>query len=304
MASLKAIQRYLIIIRKIRASNGITLQELKEKVTDELTAHGEIRIATSEKTLKRDIGDIRRNLGISIDYSRTRGYYFPEDETCAPENIEVALESFDLLNALNADTGMNNFVFPERRPYRGTEHLYLLLKAIQSKRQVCFRYQKFGEQHCTERKVYPYAVKEVRNRWYLLCMEEGQDLLKPFGLDRMSELQTLPHTFTPRKIDIEKRYRDCFGIFDNDTLQAEEIILSFDEKDGKYAESQPIHHSQEHIPDPTNRGRYAIRLRVKTTEDFVLELLARGTSLEVHKPEKLRQIIHDIHRQGFEINSI
>ena len=107
MAILNAIQRYLIIIRKIRQSNGITLKELQEKVIDELTAHGDTNIAVSDRTLKRDLQNIRDDLKIGINYTPSKGYHMAEDEVSQPKNIENILESFDILNALNADTGLN-----------------------------------------------------------------------------------------------------------------------------------------------------------------------------------------------------
>lgn len=303
MAILNAIQRYLIIIRKIRQSNGITLKELQEKVIDELTAHGDTNIAVSDRTLKRDLQNIRDDLKIGINYTPSKGYHMAEDELSQPKNIENILESFDILNALNADTGLNHVVFPERRPYRGTEYLYPLLKAIRNNRMVHIRYQRYEDKFSIERDICPYALKECRVRWYLLGIQPGEEELKTYGLDRIKGLEILTKKFTPRPIDIEAQYRDCFGIFATEKLSTEEILLSFNKKDGVYVESQPIHHSQETIPDSTNQGRMMFRLKVKITEDLLLELLARGTSMQVHKPENLRQEICCMHREALEINS-
>ncbi|WP_251621630.1 helix-turn-helix transcriptional regulator [Odoribacter lunatus] len=302
MASLNAIQRYLIIIRKIRDSGGVTLKELQEKIENELTAHGDTQIASSPRTLKRDIRNIRNDLGIGINYSHSKGYHIAEDEVSSPENIETILESFDILNALNADTGLNHVVFPERRPYRGTEHLYPLLKAIRGNRLVHIHHQKYGETVPKERDIYPYALKECHGRWYLLGIPKEEETIKTFGLDRIIRLQVLPEKFMPRKIDIHAQFQDSFGILVKEELPTEEVIISFDENDGKYVESLPIHHSQVRIPDFTNKGRMMFRLTLKITEDLLLELFSRGYSMRVHQPEHLRQKVCDRHWDALVVN--
>lgn len=306
MASINSIQRYLIIIRKIKLKNGISLKDLKDAVKEELVEHGATIIANADRTLKRDIHDIRNKLHIPIDYSSAKGgYYIPEDEAYSEEYLETLLESCDILNVLNADTGMNHIVFPERQIYRGTEHLYPLLKAIREHRLVSFRYQKFKEDHYTERVIAPHALKECHGRWYLLGIQQGEKKLKTFGLDRLSLLKKLPGKYKPlENIDIKEIYRDFFGIIAIDELPTEEIILSFKESEGKYVESLPIHHSQQTIPHPSDSKRMMFRLEMKITKDLLLELLSRGASMQVHAPEHLRQKICDMHREALEINSV
>ncbi len=304
MANLNSIQRYLIIIRKIKMSNGISLQNLKQAVKEEMLMHGATNIAHADRTLKRDIADIRNRLHIPIDYSRISGYYIPSDEAYSEEYLETLPESFDILNVLNADTGMNHIVFPERQNYRGTEHLYPLLGAIRESRFVAFRYRKFKESRHTDRIIAPYALKECHGRWYLLGIQQGEQQLKTFGLDRLSLLRKLPEKYRRKEIpDLKEHYRDFFGIIAIDKLPTEEILISFKESEGKYVESLPIHASQQTVPHPSDSGRMMFRLRMKITRDLLLELLSRGSSMQVHAPDHLRQEICRLHREALEINS-
>lgn len=301
MGKIESIQRYLIIIRKIRSKVYITLKDLLQEVLDEMTAHGNNEFRVSERSLKRDIEELRWDFKIPIEYTKNKGYHFPQDEEFPAENIESVLESFDILNVLNADTGMNHIVYPERRNYRGTEYLYPLLKATQKKCPVTFSYQKYGSDTAFTLKVYPYALKQCKNRWYLLGIKEGEEILKSFGLDRLRDIKILSGKFKPNPdIDIKAKYKDLFGIVDDPEVPVEEVILSFDHDDGKYVESLPIHHSQERLP--SYEDRYVIRLRLKITYDFILEILSRGTSLQVISPEYLRKEIYWIHKNGMDIN--
>ncbi|WP_251619829.1 helix-turn-helix transcriptional regulator [Odoribacter lunatus] len=301
MFGLKEIQRALIIIRKVRAYKGITLKELQEKIKEELTFHGYTNIAISDRTLQRDIQGLRK-LGIHISYSRLKGYHFPEDEEQDPENVEAVLEAFDLLNALGGDTGMNHFVFPSRRPYRGREHLHTLLKMIKKNASIRIRYKKYEEDDITEREIYPYALKEWRSRWYLLGIIKGKDPLTTFGLDRILDIQELSKAPPKKEIDINAMFHDCCGIYNDEEIQAEEVIISYNTWDGEYVKSQPIHHSQEVLPNEKDKDRLFFKLKVKITGEFQLEILARGFSLQVHKPESLREAIYKIYQNGMKAN--
>ena len=65
----------------------------------------------------------------------------------------------------------------------------------------------------------------------------------------------------------------------------EEIILSFDPVQGKYAQSLPWHHSQEVLVDNDNELR--VKLTLYITHDFFMELLSHGDTVRVIEPASL-----------------
>jgi predicted DNA-binding transcriptional regulator YafY len=65
---------------------------------------------------------------------------------------------------------------------------------------------------------------------------------------------------------------------------------------GKYNESFPLHESQETLIDDENEFR--IRLRVKITYDFIMELLSQSQSMKVIAPEHLKDKLVEIHREA------
>lgn len=134
--------------------------------------------------------------------------------------------------------------------------------------------------------------------------DDEDELIKSFGLDRISRISILSETFTPMPVGIKNIYRDCFGIYNLCDIEPEEIILSFNEVEGKLTESQPLHRTQESFTDASRPDRRFIRLRLKISIDFINELLARGSSLEVHQPERLRKMIYERHREGMERNKV
>lgn len=97
-------------------------------------------------------------------------------------------------------------------------------------------------------------------------------------------------------IDVEKEFKDVFGIYSGDNLPVEEVILSFSPRSGRYNEAFPLHESQETLIDDDKEFR--IRLHLKLTYDFRQELLSQINDLVVIAPEHLRKEICEICRKA------
>ena len=297
MAKSDYTRRYLYIIRKVQEHPYISSKELIQHVSRQLVLHDSEATSFSTRTLKRDLKEIRDKLGFAIEWdNRRKGYYIPDnDEANDPEGIARFLESFEILNSLNADNGLSRYVFPEHHHPSGTQHLYPLVQAMKEKRVITFNYYKFREQLITSREVEPYAVKECRGRWYLIGKESGSNIFKTFSLNYISNLNITARTFKRNNdINIDLSFRDSFGIIEN-------ITLSFDSLDGQYIKTKPFHHSQQIIKDTSEE--FSITLRLRITNDFVMELLSRSRSLRVIQPLNLKERINEIYKQALLRNS-
>ena len=304
MAKSDYTKRYLYIIRDVQEHPYISSKELIEHVSRQLVLHDSEATSFSTRTLKRDLQEIRDKLGFAIEWdNRRKGYYIPDnDEANDPEGIARFLESFEILNSLNADNGLSRFVFPEHHHPSGTQHLYPLVQAMKENRLITFNYYKFREQLMTSREVEPYAVKECRGRWYLIGKESGSNIFKTFSLNYIPNLNITPCAFKRNNaIDINRSFRDSFGIINDEKFPVEDITLSFDALDGQYIKTKPFHHSQQIIKDTPDE--FTITLRLRVTNDFVMELLSRSRSLRVIQPLNLKARINEIYRQALLRNS-
>lgn len=298
MSKLGYIQRYIQIIRIVGSHPYITLNELVERVEDAMLQYDDTgSVGVSERTIKRDISDIRSGLGVSIDYSRSRnGYYIPEDEECLSD-IAVVLDRLDLVTSLRARQELSSIIYTEKRKARGTEYLNPLIGAIKRHSVVEFTYVKFDGSEPRRRRVMPYALKEGQGRWYLLAVETPQveavtapGEIKSWGLDRIRDLKLTDNHFIPDPdIDVEADFKDSFGVFSNRDVPVEEVILSFSPKEGRYCKAYPIHESQEVLID--NDKEVRIRLRLRITFAFMREILSRIDDVVVIAPARLRDEI-------------
>ena len=128
-----------------------------------------------------------------------------------------------------------------------------------------------------------YALKEFRNRWYVVGKDLKDNKIKSFGLDRLSKLDfTGKHFALPDNFEVNEHYKNCFGIISPNADKPQEIILSFDPFQGKYIKSLPLHASQEILED--NEDELLIKLTLYITHDFVMELLSYGENVKVIEP--------------------
>ncbi len=285
MTKRESIIRQSLIIKKLR-KNPAGFQEILDRLDLESEMLG-YDLHISKRTFQRDLNDIRSIYDIDIRYDPYNKVYRIDFDDNEAAN-ERMLEAFDIFNALNITDRLSDYIHFEKRKPQGTENLYGLLHAIKNRFQVEFTYRKFWEDESTRRKVEPYALKESKNRWYLLARQTNEDYIKTFGLDRMTDLTITKKKFRfPAGFVVNEFFKYAFGIIVPGDGQPEEIILSFTPLQGKYVRSLPLHDSQEVILN--NAEEMRIRLKVFITRELITEILSYGNEVKVLKPAGLAE---------------
>ena len=283
MSKRESIARYNLIIKKLRKQPADF-----EQISTYLSLESELQeynFNVSKRTFQRDLDDIRSLYNIDIVYDFSRKVYFIDLEE-QPELNERILEAFDTFNALNITDRLSNYIHFEKRRPQGTENLYGLLHAIKNKVQISFSYKKFWEDEMSQRTAEPYALKEFKNRWYVLANDLKDNKVKSFALDRLTELEITRKKFQlPIDFDVNEHYKYCFGIISPNEHQPQEVILSFDQFQGKYIKTLPLHESQVILKD--NEEELLIKLTLFLTHDFLMEILSYGDNVKVIQPESL-----------------
>ena len=283
MSKRESIARYNLIIKKIRKAPA-TFQEISNYLKRESELQ-EYNFNMHIRTFQRDLIDIRSIYDIDIRCDRrTQKYYIDNDGNQVA--MERILEAYDTFNALSLTDRLSNYIHFENRRSMGTENLYGLLHAMQNKVRIHFTYQKFWEDEAKQRTVEPFALKEFRNRWYLVGNDTSKNCVRIFALDRLQNLEISKSKFTQTSpFDVNAYFQDSFGIISSDGKKAEKVILSFTPDQGKYIKSLPLHHSQQVISD--NQEEVLISLNLVITFDFIMELMSYGAEVKVIQPESL-----------------
>ncbi len=283
MSKRESIARYSLIIKKLRRHPASFAE-----ISDYLALESELQAYNfniSKRTFQRDLNDIRLLFNFDVQYDPSQKVYFIYFDEQAELNERI-LEAFETFNALNISDRLSGHIHFEKRKPRGTENLYGLLHAIKNKVHIKFTYQKYWENELTERMVKPYALKEFKNRWYVLANDLKDNKVKSFALDRLSGLEITKMKFQiPEDFNVNVHYKYCFGIISPNGHEPQEVILSFDPFQGKYIKSLPLHETQEVLID--NKQEVRVKLTVFLTHDFFMELLSHGEHLRVIQPAGL-----------------
>ena len=287
MSTKESLLRYFHITNKLRKSPA-TFKEISDYLKQQSELQG-YRFNVSKRQFQRDLEDIGSIFEIEINYDFKRRVYAINEELQS-EISHRRLEAFDTFNALKIGENTSESIHFEKRRPQGTENMFGLIHAIKNKLEIHFSYHKFWEDQPTNRIVEPLALKEFKNRWYLIARdlnpETSVGLIKTFGLDRMKALNITHHQFkSTANFNIEEEFKFCFGIISPNDEEPKEVILSFDPVQGKYIKSMPLHESQHILVD--NDTELQIKLLLYLTYDFEMELLSYGEYVKVLKPDYL-----------------
>jgi predicted DNA-binding transcriptional regulator YafY len=284
MSTRDSLTRHTLLINKLR-KRPASKKEIDAYLAQEEELQG-YKLRVSNKTFRRDLDSILSLYHIDIQYHFSKKVYYIHSDSQSEASARL-FEAFDAFNAINITEGFSKYVHFEKRRPKGTENLYGLLHAIKNKLKITFAFQDFWEDEVKRRVAEPFALKEFKNRWYILAKDLSDSKIKRFALDRLTELEITKKPFDSKaEYNVEEIYRDCFGIITSDESKPCEIILTFEAYQGKYINSLPLHDSQQVISDTDEELQ--IKLRLHITHDFIMELLSFGETVTVIKPPELK----------------
>lgn len=280
------ISRFSLIIKRLEKGPATYDQiarylEIESEISDK-------NFRISKRTLQRDIKDIYSQLNIEIvNEKKGDKRYYIKSKPETQEHGHRLLESYQLINVINASQDYAEYVFLETRKPKGLEHFYGMLYAIRNKRVLSFVHTKYWDDRITKRVVHPLALKESQGRWYLLAVDTNDNRLKTFGLDRIDDVEISKVQYKNRYgYKLPDLYKHSFGILSNDGKDPENILLKFTSEQGQYVKTYPLHSSQKIISE--TKKEVIVEVCLHITYDFIKELLSYADELVVLKPAHLR----------------
>ena len=282
-----------------RAKRPVPFAAIRRHVLEQSPA-GDLLRGYSERTFQRDLPLLAETFGFTVKAKRNEGYYLAEHEPLLPDQQRL-LDAVELHQFFGLPAALGPFVQPEARRPLGLEHLRPLLHAAQAGEVVEFDYRKHWHAHPRRRTAGPLLLREFRGRWYVLAVMEGSGRLACFGLDRIQHLALSGRPFSaPAGFDPATYFAHAYGITrPTDGQLPEEILLRFAPVQGRYAQSYPLHASQQLVLETDQEIR--LRLFVYDTHDLRMELLSYGPEVEVLAPVVLRDWLRGQHQAAVPI---
>lgn len=284
--------RQQLILNKLRRGN-FTFDEIAYYLTIESDIQG-LDLTLSKRTLQRDINSISSVYNVEIIFDRSINKYRIENDD-ASELQQRLLETIDLYNALSVKEKLSDSLIFETRNPLGTQFIGAVLLAIKKQKQLKFEYHKYWKDSSEQRIVEPSALKEHKQRWYIVGNDVHLKQPRIFGLDRIKDLEVTKVDFILNKLNVHKMFENCFGIISPNNELPIEIELTFNSFQAKYIKSLPLHHSQQIIKE--DNERVVFKLFLVPTFDFKMELLSFGSNLITIKPKSLKtEIIQELQK--------
>ena len=293
------IDKYIWLIQTFinAGDKGLSLYELEERWTRRYDEPYPRRTFNNHREAIDEI------FGIEISCNRsTNRYYisYGEDVTDQDSSRRWLINTFTVNNLLSlGKERLSGRVSVEDIP-SGQTHLTSIMEAMNDNRVLAMSYRKYISDTSEDLDIYPYAVKEMQKRWYLVGWCEQRKALRVYGLDRIQEIRlTDRHFLLPRGFDVDELFAESFGMYLSEGRKAETVEFSASEEQARYLRDLPLHSSQREIP--SELGRVTFRMRVVPDNALLLELTKLGDRIEVISPAHLREAVIKEHKKALEL---
>lgn len=297
----RVINRYYLIINKIRSSHFPSFEDIKQTLANH-------DIEVSLRTLQRDLQNVRAEFGIDVVYNKLKnGYFINTQESSDYEYFmrffEMTVMSGTLADSLKNDGNLNKFIeFDTFQPMQGVEYISKILFSLGQNLQLKIHYQRFNDDQAFEANIAPGFLKEYQKRWYLIAWNIDLQDFRTYGLDRIKELEITGKNYNEKLVKgCKEKFKNVIGVGFPDR-EPELLELSFDTDQGKYIKTLPLHHTQTILED--NEKELRILIKVVPNYELTQKILSYGERVNVVKPEWLRQGIINIYKNGIKNYSV
>lgn len=175
--------------------------------------------------------------------------------------------------------------------YKGTQYIGVIYEAVRKQQTIIIEYRSFKARQSEALVVYPYLLKEYRNRWFLICEKASNRApqVNIFALDRIHSVSLAKgHPF--RKcvdFDPEHFFDDTIGVTKQISDKARRVVIKIDSQQAPYVESKPFHKSQK-VEQRFRDGSIQISLKVVINNELERLILGYGGHAEVIAPPEFR----------------
>lgn len=272
----------LWIINLLQRHGELTLREINEHWLETELSNGLEIIPRTFFNYRSAIQDL---FSIVIECKKSSNTYHIAYQDDDPTS-EWILSSLSVSQILQENKDLNNRILLENIP-SGQRHLNPIIEAMHNSRKIEITYQRFVEDMPHKVVVEPYCTKLFHQRWYVVANNIKRGHLQTYALDRIKDIKVLDSTFEiDPSFDAKEFFQNSFGIFAAENQKPQRIVLKVDSTQSKYFRTLPLHHSQVEMSVDADHSIFVYFL--VPTQDFIIELMSHGSSVEVLEPDSLR----------------
>ena len=199
--------------------------------------------------------------------------------------------SFAISNTIEAGRNMKDRILFEEIP-SGAEFAQTVVDAMQQNRVLFVDYKPFQSEKF-ELYLQPYAMRVYNQRWYVVGRFKESGSIRNIALDRILRMEITDEAFSlPEDFDASDYYAHTVGIFVNEALKPQRVVLRTYGVSTEYMRSVPLHHSQREIATNGNESS-DFEYHLNLTPELTSKLLSKGDWVEVLEPKELREKVKE-----------
>ncbi len=298
-----------------------TLDDLIDAVSDALYEYEGIRTGVSKRTIQLDIQNMRSDkLGYNAPIVVVdRKYYSYADKEYSITKSNVSQQDIDKLTdvvrllgqfkgftyfedistmigrledkIIQQNQSKESYIdFEKNELLKGLQWIDPILEALKKRQTLTLSYQSFRAQSARAVIVFPYLLKEYRNRWFLLCRSQFNQKVSLYALDRMEAVEvarTIP--FVPADFEVARFFDDVIGVTKTQGQSTHKVVLQFAASSAPYVLTKPLHPSQKVLKN--EHGELIVQIEVVLNFELEREILGFGESVNVLSPRILKNRI-------------
>lgn len=279
--------RYLWLLNTLLVLKKLSFDDINKKWQESYLNDGtELSLRTFHAHRKA----IEEMFGINIKCEKTADYRYYISNSSDLEKDKArswVINSFNVTNLVNQGQSMKDRIMLEEIP-RGSEFLDIIIKSMKKNEEIEVEYKAFYKEETKVYHLHPYCMRVLNQRWYVLGYMKERDALRHISLDRTIKITKTGNTFEyPEDFSPEEYYADSFGIWVNDKLKAEKVVIRAYGQQAMFLETLPLHISQQEIKKGEGYTDYSYHICI--SHDLVRELMSKCGDIEVLYPEHLRK---------------
>lgn len=169
----------------------------------------------------------------------------------------------------------------------GLKFLNPLYNYIASKQTLTISYQPFNNPKPKNWVVWPYLLKEYRNRWFLFCTRVTDHKLFNLALDRMKSIEPNKEVAFQEnsQFDPSTFFKDVIGVTKTRKTPLETVRFIANSEQAPYIETKPVHSSQMVLERNDEDGTVLFQCKVVLNFEFYALMLSYGPGVRIISPK-------------------
>ena len=170
---------------------------------------------------------------------------------------------------------------------KGLKLLNPLYNYIAQRQSLRIMYQPFSARKPQQYVVFPYLLKEFRNRWFLFCSRATDLLMFNLALDRIVSVEPIdvPYRDNPQ-FDSEHFFDNVIGVTKNIGNKPQHITFRATREQSHYIATKPVHPSHKLVSCNPNDGSCIFSIDVVINIEMYSIMMSFGPGVKLLSPRQ------------------